>query len=122
MSNVPESERLSIDEYDAREQKHRHDMEKQKAHGASQVEIARARHKEERQRTVRFIGLGVVAASLIFGGIFLIVQANTGPNEGAAREQQREESCIANGGGWVPDDLLLNASEGMCVYPGKRAS
>lgn len=112
---------ITMSEYDVREQQHRHKMESEKAYATSQVERAKYEHKTARQNTIKVVGVAAVAASLIFGVVFLIWKAESGPDEGAAREQQREEACVTNGGGWVPEDLLATASHGLCVYPGERA-
>lgn len=116
------TDEITMSEYDVREQAHRHDLERREADGKWSTERAKYQHKEARQETFKYVGVAAVVASLIFGVVFLIWKAETGPDEGAAREQQREETCVANGGGWVPEDLLATASHGLCVYPGERAS
>lgn len=112
---------ITMSEFDVREQKHRHKMESEQAYAASQVERAKYEHKTARQETFKVVGVAAVVASLIFGVVFLIWRAETGPDEGAAREQQREEKCVGSGGGWVPESLLATSSVGICVYPGERA-
>jgi len=123
---------LSISEYDAREQEHRHKLEIKQAEekaivkqeiakGEWHVAQAKYQHKEARQETLKYVGVAFAFVILFLGIATIIFLATSGPDEGAAREQEREAACVANGGGWVPEDLLVQTGQGMCVYPGERA-
>jgi hypothetical protein len=113
---------VTMEEYDLREQAHRHRMEQEKAKGDWQADVAKSHHRQARQETLKVVGIAFAGVILVLGLAGIIFLATSGPNEGAAREQEREDACIANGGGWVPNDLLATANVGLCVYPGERAS
>lgn len=122
MTDKDLSTEITMSEYDVREQAHRHDLERRQTDGKWRTEQAKYSNREARQETVRWVGISLVVVLLILGIATIIWRANAGPDDDAAREQQREETCVANGGGWVPQDLLATSSSGICVYPGERAS
>jgi hypothetical protein len=113
-----------VEKLDFREQAHRHEMERVRLQELEQTKRAKYQHRTRRQDTVKVVGLSVVAvlaAGMVLA--FITYWAMGGPPapDGLSENERRENACIANGGGWVPDDLLASSSQGICVYPGKSA-
>ena len=117
-----ESGMTYVEKIDYRDQKHRHSMEMAKLNADAEVRRSKYRAAETRHKMLQNVGISIVVAASILVVIFLIWKAVTAPDgPGPTKEERREQACIASGGGWVPEDLLSNASDGMCVFPGKIA-
>lgn len=105
---------------------HKREMEKI----AAQERVARIQADAEVKKTRaqnRPISIGVVAGMLvllaIIGGMTYGCTLPPDPldKSGKEIEQQREQTCIEAGGGWVPADMTTGTDEtGMCVFPGER--
>lgn len=78
-----------------------------------------ADRRVRRSETLRGTGVGLAVLSVLAGIGWLIWNGTSGPS-GTPSENDREQACYDNGGGWVPEDLLSSASEGLCVYPPGR--
>lgn len=114
---------LSLDEYDRREQKHRHDLEIRQAQVDRDIAVARENRKATTRRAFGYVGVALVAAGCVVSIALIIHKATSGPDENKNREQEREQACVENGGGYVPESLLRDtASQGVCVYPGRKVS
>lgn len=110
-----------IERMDREEMSHRHRLELEKTANDRDVKISKNKLREARQDTWQIIGVGVLVAAVIISIVLAIGHySGGGPDEGR-REQQREQACLASGGGWVPKDLLVSGTDqGMCVHPGEK--
>ncbi len=117
-----EAEMTYVEKLDFREQAHRHEMERLRVSEAEQTKRAKYRLREERQDTYRWLGIGFFVLVLLLAVIAWIYFSTAGdPNPQPDQEDQREQACVQNGGGWVPKDLLDMSDHGLCVYPGQKA-
>lgn len=112
--------RTHIEEMDFAEMKHRQELEAQRVKEDGETKRAKYRLREARQETYQFIGIGFLVAAVIITVIlaFWNPWAPPSPPE-PDTETQREITCVQNGGGFVPDDLIVQGDSGLCVYPGK---
>jgi len=111
-----------VEKLDFREQAHRHDLERLKLTEVEATKRARYRRSEERQETMRWVGLFVCVAAAVLGIAFFIWQGTSGPESKVpGKDERREQACVVNGGGWVPDDMLASSSDGLCVFPGETS-
>lgn len=87
------------------------------------IKVAREMRKQERTKVLLYVGIAFVVAVVILGIVTAIYFGTTDGEGKGAVEQKREQTCIENGGGWVPEGLLSDyADAGLCVYPGERVS
>lgn len=105
-----------------RDQQHRFEMEKIKAQEAEATKRAKYNLREARQETYQVIGAGILIAAVLLGIIFAIYKGTRpGPHSDdpapVTVEERREQSCMAEGGTWVPASVIVG-SQGMCVMPG----
>lgn len=113
-----------IEKMDRLALEHKHQIELSRMAEVEETKRAKIARSAERQDTYQIIGI----ASAIAIVIIVIVFAVWNPLSDAPRvsdeevEQQRELTCIENGGGWVPKGLLDRSNAGICVFPGKKAT
>lgn len=106
---------------------HEQKMERLRLAEEHQTKRAKYSLREERQKTYVFVAGCFFAALAFLGVVAAIYFGTTGGPDGVDKniiERDREKECLANGGGWVPRDMLATEAdhEGLCVYPGKRVS
>lgn len=118
----PEEGMTYVERLDFREQAHRHDLAKLEKQTARDVAVARERRLQERQETIRNVGLALVAVlgvAVILAAITYWAMGGPPSPDGLSENERREQACVSSGGGWVPEDLLTSSGQGLCVYPGK---
>lgn len=122
MSNADMSlPRTHIEEMDFAEMKHRQALEEQQLREENETKRAKYRLREERQETYQVIGIAFFVAAVLIA-IILAFWNPWAPPKPAEPDNEglREIACVENGGGFVPDDLIVQGDSGLCVYPGKR--
>lgn len=103
---------------------HEQKMERLQLAEEHQTKRAKFELREARQETWQIVGVAFAVAVVIIAIIGAIYLGTSGPESGPSHqeiEDQREQSCIERGGGWVPDDLLIEGDNGICIYPGRVA-
>ncbi len=112
--------RTHIEEMDFAEMKHRQALEAQQIKEDGETKRAKYRLREARQETYQWIGIGFLIAAVLIT-IILAFWNPWAPPEPPEKDTEylRETTCVTNGGGWVPAEVLYNQEKGMCVYPGK---
>ena len=114
--------RTHIEEMDFAEMKHRQAIEAQQLKEDNETKRAKYALREARQETYQIIGIAFFVAAVLIAIILAFWNPWAPPEpEKPDTETQRETTCIENGGGWVPDDLIVQGDSGLCVYPGKQA-
>lgn len=107
---------------------HQREMEKLAAQERVEKVKAEALVKTKRAE-MRPFSIGTIAAMLV---VLALVAAFTygctrpaDPNnteqDKSQIEQQREIACIDAGGGWIPEDMLVNGDDGQCIFPGTKS-
>lgn len=112
--------RTHIEEMDFAEMQHRQKAELTKIQEAELTKRAKYELREARQETYQIIGVAIAVAAVLI--TLALVWWNPweppSPPE-PDNEGLREIACVQNGGGFVPEDLLVSGSHGICIYPGK---
>lgn len=97
-----------------------HEVEEAKHQRA--MDLEQEKRRRERHETFRtaIVTSGVTLAVLgVIAAVTWAVIRPEGPDSKGQREERREQTCVANGGGWVPESLLATSNVGLCVYPGE---
>jgi hypothetical protein len=110
-----------VERLDFRDQAHKHEMERLRLQEAEATKREKYKNAQRRQDTLMAWGISFFVAAAVIAISWLIYKGVTGPDDGRSIEQEREQSCVESGGGWVPKDLLDVSDSGLCVYPGKSA-
>jgi hypothetical protein len=93
-------------------------MEKIKQDG--ETKRAKLRASEARQETYKVVAVGFFIAALLITIVLAFWNPWAPPDPPEEdKEYLREQACVANGGGWVPDEMFYDKDKGLCVYPGK---
>lgn len=109
-----------VEKLDFREQAHRHELERLREQEAEQTKRAKYKLREARQETYQIFVIGFFIVVVLLAVIAWIYFSTAGnPHKSPDSEVQREQNCIADGGGFVPKDLLASSNHGMCVFPGR---
>lgn len=87
------------------------------------IKVAKERRKSARSGTWLGIGVAFAAAAVMIACVYAwwIDEEPVTPDNFITSEAGREARCLDNGGGWVPDDLIVSGDSGLCVYPGRQA-
>lgn len=108
---------------------HKREMEKIAAQErlakiTADADVAKVRSETRPINIGIFAGL-LLALALVGGftyGCTLPPDPNNPEKDKSQIEQQREQDCIAAGGGWVPEDIVVSGDDGLCVLPPSRES
>lgn len=113
-----------IERMDEMRFKAEHEKELERIKSDRDVKVAKERRKEERAPyllgSIAAVCIATVLGLCIYG--WWIDEEPVTPEQFSTSEAGREQRCIENGGGWVPEDILANSSKGMCVFPGQKVS
>ena len=114
--------RTHIEEMDFAEMKHRQAAEMEQIKQDGETERSKNNLRKARQETYQVVGIAFFVAVVLVAIVLAFWNPWAPPEpDKPDTETQREATCIENGGGWVPDDLIGQGDSGLCVYPGKQA-
>lgn len=114
-----------LEKMDRLEMEHNQRLEVESLKQSEQTKRVKYELRKARQDTWQVVAMTMGVAAVILAIIAAIYFHTSGPDSGPSDkqiEQQRETACIQGGGGWVPKGLLDQSAQGMCVFPGQRAT